>query len=265
MLAVCGLIAVGIGGAWYMGFFDGDEPVVVDVDEPVAEPPVMEKPVVDEPVKEPVDDPVVETPQAKPSLPTVKPVKETKAVVAPKDEVITEIPEEVVLARLSLIASPGTVDAGGSARVTLNAVGSDGAPYAISTWRTEVSGGTLSKLSESNPGEYVGTLTAGGSTPATVTAYAEGKDTRVSVNVRPKVVDAPPVQNVTLKFTCIGCSSDMEVTDSQGNVQWVSASGQSATVAAGALTIKYGGISNTVYVTTANTKVKCTQAGCKPQ
>ena len=265
MLAVCGLIAVGIGGAWYMGFFDGDEPVVVDVDEPVAEPPVMEKPVVDEPVKEPVDDPVVETPQAKPSLPTVNPVKETKAVVAPKDEVITEIPEEVVLARLSLIASPGTVDAGGSARVTLNAVGSDGAPYAISTWRTEVSGGTLSKLSESNPGEYVGTLTAGGSTPATVTAYAEGKDTRVSVNVRPKVVDAPPVQNVTLKFTCIGCSSDMEVTDSQGNVQWVSASGQSATVAAGALTIKYGGISNTVYVTTANTKVKCTQAGCKPQ
>ena len=264
ILAVCALAAVGVAGAWYTGFFDADDPAVV---EPAKEEPVDR---IEDPVEDPVDDPtepgdeiVVDVPaDVKPLPPPVKPIQGPTVIVTPPVE---EVPAVVALERLSLIASPGTVDAGGTATVTLTAVGSDDSPFTVSSVRTEVSGGTVTTLRETNPGQYIGTLTAGAGSSATVTAHADGKSATVKVKVRPKVVEAPPVQSVKLKFTCIGCSSDMELTDSQGNVQWASASGEYATVAAGALTIKYGGIANTVQITTAHTKVKCTQAGCRPQ
>ena len=274
-----GTLALAGGAAWYAGLFDrddggdGKDPVVVDVDGETdgasssGKSPKADGPKADDPgkVAEPVT--VEKTPaKTKPPVQSPNPAKTVGKKVDPGATApdVEAVPDPV-LSALSLIAQPGTVDAGGTATVTLTAVADDGAPYSLGSpsaigARTQVSGGSLSAWNDRGNGQHTATLSVGTGDSARVAVSSDGQSAEVSVRIRPK---QPEVEYVSLRLTCIGCASDMTVTDRTGAAVRASASGQTVQVAAGNLTIEYGGQAYTVAVTTSNTKVKCSQTGCR--
>ena len=262
-----GTLVLAAGGAWYAGLFDRDDgkaPVVVEgeteggEDAPGGADPKEADPGPDKPVTVEAVPDKVKPDKVKPAVQS--PVKKGNKKVSTAKPATIELEPDPVLATLRLIAQPGTVDAGGTSTITLTALADDGSAYSLGSPTTDVTGGSLSAWRDQGAGQYGATLSVGDGESSRVVVSSEGQSAEVSVRIRPK---QPAFEYVSLRFSCIGCASDMTVTDPSGKVTFASASGQVVQVAAGNLTIEYGGQAYTVAVATSNTKVKCSQTGCR--